>query len=743
MRFAHVVFTGLLLLPAWAMAVTIDGHIEPGEWKGARRVADFVQTQPMTGKPAEWRTEAWVMATPEGLAVAFRNTQPPGTSRTMQRVQRDFTDQVDRNNVMVDFNGDGQVGYNFTISSTGGIYDAVVTRQSRFDTDWDGLWQHAASQDKDGWTTEFLIPWSIAPMHKVAGDTRTIGLYLDRVVGSTGERFAWPDASFERPRFLSDFARIEVPAHRQSQLAVTPYVSGLYDNVHGRRHGQAGADIFWKPNGQFQLTATLNPDFGQVESDDLVVNFSATETYFSDKRPFFTENQGIFDFSLLDDNSALVYTRRVGGPSDAGDGSADIDAAVKFNGSVGGTDVGVMAAEERGTGGRRFAAMRAVHDFGDQSLGLLATRVEHPFLDRDANVLGIDHHWRPSDDLTLWTNLVGSDVRQQGRRTRGTGATFSADYTMDNGWRQQWIAMHFDDRLEINDFGYLERNNFDYLHWEVRKRVTDLPPDSAYSSHDWRVRVDTLDSDDAHLRLRRQLRIERSSSLRNGSSQSLQVNINSAAWDDMLTRGHGALFLPPSSNVYATHRTPRRGRWAFDLEAELETGGLSGNARVGWSASILPTYFVTDAFRLRAGVVYESNPDWLVWQHDNLIGSFRERMLEFDGGFDWSINERQELRLKFQVIGLNARLRDAREVDTDGRAVVSAQPVDDFNVRNLGVQLRYRYRLAPLSWLYVVYGRGGYREQPGAQGSTDTLGRALRLRQDEQLLVKLSYRFGL
>lgn len=731
-----------LLLPVRALAVDIDGRIEPGEWDGARHVTRFVQTQPMTGKLAVWRTEAWVMATPEGLAVAFRNTQPPGASRTMQRVQRDFEDQVDRNNVMVDFNGDGQVGYNFTISSTGGVYDAVVTRQSRFDTDWDGLWQHAASQDEDGWTTEFLIPWSIAPMHKVAGDTRTIGLYLDRVVGSTGERFAWPDASFERPRFLSDFARIEVPAHRQSQLAVTPYVSGLYDNVHGRRQGQAGADIFWKPNGQFQLTATLNPDFGQVESDDLVVNFDATETYFSDKRPFFTENQGIFDFSLLDDNSALVYTRRVGGTSDAGGGAADIDAAVKFNGSVGGTDYGVMAAEERGTGGRRFAAMRAVHDFGDQSLGLLATRVEHPFLDRDANVLGIDHHWQPTDALTLWTNLVGSDIWQQGQHTRGTGATFSADYTMGDGWRQQWIAMHFDDRLQINDFGYLERNNFDYLHWEVRKRITDLPPDSAYSSHDWRVRVDTLDSADAHLRLRRQLRIERSSSLRNGSSQSLQVNINSAAWDDMLTRGHGALFLPPSSDVYVSHRTPRRGRWAFEAEAELETGGLSGNARVGWSASFLPTFFVTDAFRLRAGVVYESNPDWLVWQHDNLIGSFRQRMLEFDGGFDWSIDERQELRLKLQVIGLDARLRGAWEVAADGRARASTQPVDDFSVRNLGVQLRYRYRLAPLSWLYVVYGRGGYQEQPGIEGSTDALSRALRLRQDEQLLVKLSYRFG-
>ena len=64
--------------------------------------------------------------------------------------------------------------------------------------------------------------------------------------------------------------------------------------------------------------------------------------------------------------------------------------------------------------------------------------------------------------------------------------TVLADYEMGNGWRQQWLGMHFGDQLQINDFGYLERNNFNYAHWEVRKRNTALPGDSAYSSHDWR-----------------------------------------------------------------------------------------------------------------------------------------------------------------------------------------------------------------------------------------------------------------
>ena len=311
-----------LVSPAWA-AITIDGQIDAAEWQDARHITDFRQTEPLTGEPAALPVEGWFIATPQGLAVAMRVSQPPGVPRTGQRVQRDFEDQVDRVNVNVDFDGDGRTGYNFTVASTGAIDDEVITNQNNFNKDWDGIWQHATSQDAQGWSVEVLIPWYTAPMHAAVDGKRTIGIYLDRVIAATGERVAWPAASYSKPRFLSDFARIEVPAYSQALLAITPYVSGVYDNVHPGSSFSAGADLLWKPNGQFQLTATLNPDFGQVESDDLVVNFGATETFFSDKRPFFTENQGIFDFSLLDDFSQLVYTRRVGSAADDGSGARD------------------------------------------------------------------------------------------------------------------------------------------------------------------------------------------------------------------------------------------------------------------------------------------------------------------------------------------------------------------------------------------------------------------------------------
>ncbi len=723
-----------------AFAVEVDGRIDSKEWEGAQYVSDFRKTQPLNGEPASLQTEAWILSTPEGLAVAFRNIQPPEVARTRQKVQRDFDEQVDRINVMIDFDGDHRTGYDFTLSSTDGIFDAVITNESQFNSDWDGNWQHAVSEDDTGWTAEVLLPWHLASMRNAKGDTRTVAIYLDRVVGMTGERVAWPLASFERPRFLSDFAPITVANYTQSLLALTPYVSGLYDNIDGRSKFDGGMDLFWKPNGQMQLTATVNPDFGQVESDDLVVNFDATETFISDKRPFFTENQGLFEFTTPADFSQLLYTRRIGGPADDGSGSGDITAALKLNGSFGETKYGLFGAHEGDEAGRSFSALRLVRDFSKQNIGLMLTHVDHPFLDRNATVAGIDHNWRPTARWNIRTRLIGSDIETNGDHVRDTGATVFADYEMDRGWRHQFTGTHFGDELQINDAGYLARNSVNYGHWQVNRRFTTLPEESRYASKDWRWRVSSNHNDHGQS-LGEQFRIARESRLRNGGYEFALININSARVNDLLTRGNGVVNLPPNFNVFTRYDRPRKGVWGFETELEMYSAGLAGNHRLGYGFLFMPKYFINDAFNLYAGLYAYRTPDSLVWQFDNLIGSFEQREVGLNAGFNWTVSSRQELRLKLQSIGIDARLRQGYRVDPDGAAIASTDPINDFTVRNLAFQIRYRYELGPLSYLYVVYGRGGYDQEPVGEN----VGRALRdsfsLRDAEQLLVKLSYRF--
>jgi len=97
--------------------------------------------------------------------------------------------------------------------------------------------------------------------------------------------------------------------------------------------------------------------------------------------------------------------------------------------------------------------------------------------------------------------------------------------------------------------------------------------------------------------------------------------------------------------------------------------------------------------------------------------------------------------VKLQALGLDARLLQAYRVNADRRAMAVDDPVDDFSVRNLGFQIRYRYELAPLSYLYIVYGRGGFEQNETAPGSGEVVRDSFELRDDEQLLIKLSYRF--
>jgi hypothetical protein len=720
--------------------VNIDGRVDAEEWQGAQYITDFRKSQPLNGGPASYATEAWVLATADGLAIAFRNAQPSSVPRTQQRVQRDFEAQVDRVNVMVDYDGDGRTGYNFTVSLTNDIYDGIISNESQFNKDWDGNWAHATRTDAESWSVEILIPWHIASMREADGDKRMLRIYLDRVVGATGERVAWPLASFERPRFLSDFAPLEVENFNLSLIAVTPYVSGLTDNVAKSSDGDAGADFFWKPSGQFQLSATINPDFGHVESDNLVVNFDATETFFSDKRPFFTENQGLFEYTTPSDFSQLLYTRRIGGPADDGEGAGDIVGALKLNGSFGATKYGVFAADEAESVGRTFGALRLVRDFSKQNLGLMATYVDRPFLDRAATVVGVDHNWRPTARWNVRTRVFGSDVGEAGEFERDTGATVWADYEMDRGWRQQVIAMHFGNDLQINDAGYLARNSVNYVHWQANRRFTELPASSRYASKDWRWRVSTSYNDRGQLNSH-QFRASREGRLRNGSYEYAQININSAGFNDLLTRGNGVFWRPPNINSHYEYSRPRKGNWAYDTEVNVLSGGLTGNDQFGYNARLKPTYYVSDAFSVFVGLYHGRNPDWLVWQHDNLIGAFDSRTSQLDAGFNWTIGSRQELRLKMQVIGIGAELKQAYRIDPAGDAVPTAEPVDDFSVRNLGFQIRYRYELAPLSYLYVVYGRGGFEQQPVSDDAIGLLDDGFSLRDVEQLLVKFSYRF--
>ncbi len=730
-----------------AHAIEVDGRIDPAEWQGAQHVTDFRLTQPLTRAPATHATEAWILATPEGLAVAFHNTQPASVPRTRPYLQRDQGAQADRVNLYVDFDGDGRAGYNFRIYLSDSVSDLTITNENQFNPDWDGTWRHATSEDDAGWSAEMLIPWHIAPMREHQGGQRTLGVQLDRVIGATGERMAWPALSFSEQRYLSALRRIEVPSYRQSLLAVTPYVAVVSDLVAETSGVDVGADVFWKPNGRFQLSATINPDFGQVESDALVVNFSATETFFNEKRPFFTENQNFFDvpFGAYNGRSRLLYTRRVGAGADDRIAQGDVTAALKLNGSGAGWNFGAFVATEADAEGRDFQAARVTRDGERQGIGAMVTRVTRPYLDREASVFEVDHRWTPNASWSVRTAAAGSVITKGGQRLLDTGAQTRIDWDMGEGWRQQLYLLHLGSAFQMNDFGYLERNNLNLARYDLARRITAFPESSVYASSDWHAVASTRFTDQG-LHLADTLTVNRNGQLRNGASDALEIGVWAPWQDDLVTRGNGPISMRTSLWATYEHERPRQGDspWSFVAEGGYLAQGVGGFDGGEMRVQFVPTYHASDRLRIFTGLELDQDPEWLLWRdRERVLGEYRKRMVALNAGTEWLIDDRQELRIRLETIGLEAKAQHAWRAGAGGTPEPARNALPDFGLRNLGFQVRYRYELAPLSHLYVAYVRGGDSIDSGMGnlGAGSEFRKSFDLRDSEQLLVKLSYRF--
>ena len=449
--------------PARAEPVlVVDGHLDEAAWSKARVLEGFRQDQPLTLALPQWPVRARLLARADGLWVGVEVDTPPAL-RTRGRAPRDGrTLNADPISLLIDFAGTGQTAYEFTVSLSGTMRDGQADATGQFTYDWDARWNVAVAESPTRWTAEFQIPWEVVG-NGAEGETRTIGLWVGTFVKSRGLRFSMPAVGLDNARWLRELYKIEVPRHHRSTLAVVPYGSFTADRVRNTVQGRAGLDLLWNSGTGHQVTVALKPDFGQVESDDVVVNFSAVETFYSDKRPFFTEGGALFDVRLPG-QVRLVNTRRVGAVADGSTGLAPVEGALKYVGERGGWDLGAFAALEGDTGdggqGRDFGALRLRHRWAAGALGYLGTWVDRPGLGYAARVDAVDADLTPLPGLSLRGRAVSSR-RLDGVASAGEGEAYSAQLEWGNGgrWGQTLSALYLSPTFEINDFGYLPRAN--------------------------------------------------------------------------------------------------------------------------------------------------------------------------------------------------------------------------------------------------------------------------------------------
>ncbi|MFC4310277.1 DUF5916 domain-containing protein [Steroidobacter flavus] len=738
--------------------LVIDGHIDEPEWQSAITCKDWQRTLPFARDEPRYGNELHILSTERGLAAAFILDQPPSERRIKPRTPRDSERLIgDTISLMVDFDANAQIGYEFTVGLGGGIRDGLITNQNKFDRDWDGAWQHAVYETDQQWFVEIFIPWSSISMRDSRADTRTIGVYGTRYLFDRGERYSCPGITSDAAVFLSDFQRMKISQHASvTNLDVVPYGTAISDFIDEHTRFKAGADINWKASPNLWLSATLNPDFGQVESDELVVDFSAVETVFTDKRPFFTENQGIFDLRTPA-NGQLVYTRRIGAASDDGvTASSDIDAALKLTGTAGQAVYGGFVAQEdeyRNGPGRLFAATRVALPMEHARVGYLGTWADRPALDRDALVNAVDYELAPSEDWrisgqvirsdigTSGVNLMdmtlarGTEVRRAEVNTHGYESWLQADFNRSSPLTHTLKLLYIDDTFDMNDLGYMERNALKQVEWETNYRVAS--DGGRVSGETQRLYTFYRENTDGQ-RLQSRFALSRDVSYASSWKAFEELRYVTSGVDDLLSRGNGPVRLDDRVSAYMDITTPRYGDWQFTLGLYAFQQGVKEYS--GW-VQFLAAWYPTEKLTLRLDLLPQYSSDWLLWEEGNLFGSYRAERLDYDFRLDWIPAPRHELRVKWQWIGIDAELRRAYRTDPAGNLLATSEPVAPFTVNNLGLQIRYRYEIGPMSELFLVYARGGYNFIDDDERGVSELFRDMTdVRDADQFLIKLRYK---
>lgn len=728
---------------AEAASLNIDGKPDEAQWAQARRFDQFVTVQPFTQDVPRHAQTAMLLSLPEGLAIAFTIDHPPGLPRTKPFTQRDQLDNADRVNVLVDYDGRGRAAYNYTVALSGSIEDGVVGRNS-FRNDWDGDWQYAVHETEHGWTVEMLIPWTVAAMDPPKDGQRTIGVYFDRVIRSSDERYAFPALRWSQSDMLDRMACITIPAYDASQTVIFPYASVLHDQIRHEQTTRAGVDVFYKNTSGLQVIGTLNPDFGQVESDDLVIDFSAIEVFFSDKRPFFTENNDFFAWGLPD-SGQLLYTRRIGAQRDDGHGLADIDAAVKVNSGYGAWSVGYIAAleEDHDEVGRQFQALRNRFHAGGLDFGFTLLDTERPHRDRQATISAVDADWRPVDRWRLRSQFLRSDIETGSENapvrhnSKGDGAWLTLDYTPSTDRQHSLELLNWGRDLELNDLGYLARNNLQQLQWESRIIQGGFDNDSRWREAEWTVRLRDR-RNQAHRDLRDSFSVRSRFRDRSGGSVEFELVQDLRGYDDLIARGNGDWQVDNRTAIAATWYSPRRNDSAFEAAIIRGEEGLHDPY---WQVRGLYRHWLGDRLTLSLGARYRETDDWIKWQQGTRFAQYARKQYSLDGNLAWFPAERHELRAKLQWLAISTANGRSHELQ-NGKLHAQNSREADFTLNNFGLQLRYRYKLGGLSDLFVVYSRGGYDEQ---QLSDEDPGRlfedAVSLRTADQFLVKLRLQY--
>ena len=754
--------------------ITIDGFIDEDVWKDLPVIDGMKVIDPDTLADTPYETHVRFFYTERGIYLSAMNFQPQETLMA-RMTSRDVRLERDGFVVAIDASGEGLYGFYLRINLGNSLTDATILPERTFNFQWDGPWLARTQALENGWIAEYYIPWSMMPLPQV-DDDRKIGIYLERQVGHLqGEAWANPPLPGTVNQFLSAFEKYELKdIEPRRQLTYYPFASGIYDGVRDESTYKVGTEIFWRPTSNSLLSASLNPDFGNVESDDVVVNLTAFEVFFPERRVFFLEGQDVFNTSPRTSSRggpggpiSLLNTRRIGGaaihdvpdevnvvPTDLSQPS-ELLGAVKLTGQSGNWRYGTLLASETesqiagtlddGTQvtlnavGRDFSIARLLYEDtssgGRRAIGWMGTNLSHPTIDATAHAVDM-HYFSADNRFVIDTQIMHSNVDGK----TGNGFLGDVAFRPRRGLQHGLRATYIDDTLDINELGFLTRNdqmNLDYNMFNIESDVPGLRQrtTSLFISNQWNTDGEPV---------RPGLFLNRGYNTLNNNTYDVSLRYFPERIDDRLGRGTGDFKVEGRYGLNLGFRTNPADKLAFNFDLNLDQDEL-GPARTGASARF--TWRPNDRFSSDLRLDYTDQEALLVHKGSGSYTSFESHQWAPQLEMNYFLNAWQQLRFTLQWTALKAF--EDRFWQVDSQNLDFLQPVaksdddsDNFTISRLTFQARYRWEIAPLSDLFVVYTRGSNLPTDSFETFQDLLVQSWTDTIVDTLAIKLRYRFG-
>jgi len=483
-------------------AVRIDGILDDAAWRSASCLILDRQVFPGEGEPATKITEVRILRGAQSIYISVRAFDANPADIVATQLVRDaelYND--DHVSFVIDPYGKRRDGYIFQLNALGARRDGLLYSGGQARYEWDGIWNAAARIDEAGWTAELEIP--LSQLSFVAGLDQW-GFNVERRVPRNGEVMRW--RSWDKDKdvtSLQDAGAIGGMAEVESRQALRIKATGVLRDAAGEAGDgtdfEPSADIFWRPSPELTAVLTLNTDFAEADVDERVVNLSRFPVFFPEKRSFFLEDAGIFNFAgSIEDGSywspVPFFSRRIG--LDAEGQRVDIEAGAKVTGRAGPISfgfLGTMVEATQTTPEQTLGVARLLAQVSDRAeVGVIATHGD-PLRDASNALFGTDFHFRDTDFADSGKILEAYAWFQESHAgdPDSSGQTYGFRVKYPNtGWVWNAAAFQVDEtfdpalgfveqtgiRQTFGEFGYLFRpEGFNAItpqvDWNVRERI--------------------------------------------------------------------------------------------------------------------------------------------------------------------------------------------------------------------------------------------------------------------------------